>query len=1031
MIKSTIISTLVSLGTSLLMVTSLFSQSNLQLNPKMIASIDEEVTTMMEEGKIPGLSLVIFHKGQEHIRTYGLANIDSNEPVTKNTRFELGSNSKAFTALALLSLVEDKSVDLEASVSSYIPWFRVRYKDSIVKVKVKDLLYHTSGIPWETLSKIPETNQDDALDRTVRVLIDQKLDHLPGEAYEYATINYDILALIIEKVSNKDFETYLTEHVFQPLHLTNTSIGIPESDNAMSKGYKISFFEPRLFIAPPYKGNNAAGYVISNAVDVSKWMRYQINPTESSLTKIIEKSHERDTRVPLHDMSSYAGGWNVSLDGSNELYHSGLNPNYSSYININKDTQNAIAVLTNSNSSYTNSIANNVLSIIKGKKVERDFNPDSGIDSSFTIASIVLAFYCLAVLIYLLINLSQIVLRYRKYEKASLKKIRHIFIMMLVLVPYLYGIYLYPEALAGFDWDSIKIWAPQSFEWMIILILIAISLSMITYILNLFFPETDKFKKKLPQVFVISILTGLSGIAVIMLVTSAINSDKEFYYFAFYYLLVLGIYLLGRKFVQTNLIELTNETVYDLRVQIVDKIFKTTYHDFEKISRGRVYTTLTDDTNVIGNSATVFLGFITSIITAVGGFIYLASIEPWATIITISVMIFLSGLSYFLVYTTKNYVEEARSEKNVFMRLVSGIIDGYKEISMSRIKKLEYKDDISSSANRFREKQNISSIKSYDVSLVAELLLVLLLGFAAFGISEFFPNVKNYAIISFVMILLYLIGPINTLLQAIPQILQISVSWNRIKEFIEDIPTKLNTDTPIVPKLNPLLDMTLNDITFQYKGDDDHTSNFSIGPINLKINVGEILFIVGGNGSGKTTLAKLLTGLYLPDSGHISLNGKKIEDGQLSEYLSAVFNPTYLFEKLYNVDFQKHKAKFERYVELFDLNDKVYVTDENKYSTLNLSSGQRKRLALLNCFLEDSPIYLFDEWAADQDPEYRKFFYRNLLPDMKRQGKMIIVITHDDHYFDVADRLMKMERGMLVDYQLPNWSKNTVEILDK
>jgi ABC-type siderophore export system fused ATPase/permease subunit len=155
-----------------------------------------------------------------------------------------------------------------------------------------------------------------------------------------------------------------------------------------------------------------------------------------------------------------------------------------------------------------------------------------------------------------------------------------------------------------------------------------------------------------------------------------------------------------------------------------------------------------------------------------------------------------------------------------------------------------------------------------------------------------------------------------------------------------------------------------------------------------------------------------LTGLYIPDKGSIKINGSEINNVQLGEYYSAVFSDYHLFGKLYNVDIETKKAVAKKYLKQLRLQEKV-VLEEEGFSTLNLSGGQKKRLALLQCYLEDAPIYLFDEVAADQDPEFRKFFYRQLLPEMKKRGKIVIAITHDDHYFDAADKIIKFDIGQV------------------
>jgi putative ATP-binding cassette transporter len=202
-----------------------------------------------------------------------------------------------------------------------------------------------------------------------------------------------------------------------------------------------------------------------------------------------------------------------------------------------------------------------------------------------------------------------------------------------------------------------------------------------------------------------------------------------------------------------------------------------------------------------------------------------------------------------------------------------------------------------------------------------------------------------------------------------------------------------------------------HDVWFQYPPRDDG-DGFSLGPVSLEARSGRILFIVGGNGSGKSSLAKILTGLYRPTGGQVLVDGKRIEPEALGELVSVVFADFYLFPRLYDVSLAGKEALVEQHLELLRLKNKVTLDDKG-FSTLDLSTGQRKRLALLKCFLEDRPILLFDEWAADQDPEFRHTFYHELLPALRQRGKLIIAITHDDRYFDLADQIVRLELGQL------------------
>ncbi|MBD3919131.1 ATP-binding cassette domain-containing protein [Paenibacillus sp. PR3] len=214
----------------------------------------------------------------------------------------------------------------------------------------------------------------------------------------------------------------------------------------------------------------------------------------------------------------------------------------------------------------------------------------------------------------------------------------------------------------------------------------------------------------------------------------------------------------------------------------------------------------------------------------------------------------------------------------------------------------------------------------------------------------------------------------------------------------------------------------MDKVVYEYKNTKGDL--FTVGPISYEFGAGEIIFIVGGNGSGKSTLAKLLTGLYVPDSGSIKVNGVEVASEHLGPCFSAIFSDVYLFNKLYGIDYSDKMGEVEFYLSVLELKDKVHIK-ESGFSTIKLSTGQRKRLALLISYLEDRPVCLFDEWAADQDPDYRKFFYEVLLPEMKERGKCVIVITHDDRYFEKADKILRMESGIIateLEEQLPKHS---------
>ncbi|NOR44205.1 MAG: cyclic peptide export ABC transporter [Candidatus Delongbacteria bacterium] len=582
---------------------------------------------------------------------------------------------------------------------------------------------------------------------------------------------------------------------------------------------------------------------------------------------------------------------------------------------------------------------------------------------------------------------------------------------ILISIPLLIGTYLIPYALTDFNWKTAIVWSPISFPIAIILFISILCLGFLTYFLSLIFPLNNRYKNQAPLIISLSLISGIANAVVIFIITHSIRSQIKFKYLLFYFILALFIYIVGRKVVESKLIKITLDLIYDLRLKLLDKIFTTSYQKFEKVDRGRVYATLNNDTATIGGSASVIVTLITSIITIITGFIYLSLISFWSTALTLSVITIIATLYYFISQSSVKYWNKSRDTHNVYMRLINGLIDGFKELSMQINKKLEYKSEVLNSTELFRNSENVARIKFLNGFLIGESLLIVVLGFVSFGLPNIYPDIKVYTLLSFIMILLYLIGPINGVLNSIPQFMRLRISWDRVNGFIKDIPSNIKLDKYVTSIQSSIEKISLDNVMFVYNHEnEDKDKIFSVGPMNFWVEKGEVLFIIGGNGSGKTTLAKLLTGLYKPDNGNIKIDDEVIDSSNLGEYFSVVFSDYHLFEKLYNVNSKNKGNLINDYLELLKIKDKVEIKD-NSFTTIDLSGGQKKRLALFRCYMEDKPIYLFDELAADQDPEFRKYFYRTLIPQMKKEGKIIIAITHDDHYFDVADKILKMDMG--------------------
>lgn len=1005
-----------------------FQQSS--LTDDKISQIESWIKKNMKDGEIPGISVVIVEEDKTvYSKGFGYSNIKTRKRVTQDTLFELGSTSKAFTALGILKLEKEGLVNLNDPVNKYIPWFRMKYKGSYrgedindyANITLNQLLHHTSGIPFESIGDIPVDESDDALERTIRTQVGKELDFYPGENYLYATINYDILGLVIQNVSHMSYEEYMIKNIIEALGLNNTFLSRNEAaKHNLAKGYKVRFLKPVEYNAPLYRGNIPAGYIITNAEDLAKWIKIQLG-TEDTIKfdkNLIDISHIPDRTVaPSGDGSSYAFGWSVFQDGEGMISHDGSNPNYSSCIIFRPHEKFGIGILANLNSSYTNAIASGIEKIVLGEKPKDNNISDTYIsidNASFTIFIISLP-VILTTICLLFLFIIQIIQRKRKYN-GDFKKTILSFVFLLVFISGVgYCMYRIPDVLYwGLPWQFIKVWAPQSLIIGIISLLIAIVIFCIYYLSTTIFPKNNE--KSLFAITVLSIVSGFGNALIIFIINEALNRTASFQTgLLLFFIMGIAIYVYGQRLVRIRLLKLTNELVYNKRVLLINKILNASYEKIELLENGKIHAGLNNDTETISNFANIIITAATSLVTLICCFVYLGIINFYGLLISILVILLAAGL-YFLVGRHANKLwEETRDIQNIFFKFINSLISGFKELKMHSKRQREFRDDMCTSCEEYRDKRIKGVLGFANVFVIGELLFTLVIGVVAFVFPVLFEEIQTSSLRNYIFVFLYMTGPVHGVLDSIPQIILAKISYKRLNELIKEldftnipeIKNTLNEDKT----LGVHFELKLNNVEYSYKNSKDEV--FKVGPVNCSFKSGEITFITGGNGSGKSTLAKLMTGLYKPDKGEITINNDKSEFEDLCQNYSTVFSDYFLFEKLYGIDHADKAERMSELLKILRIDDKLSI-DNGVFGTTKLSSGQRKRLALLVSYLEDRKIYLFDEWASDQDPEFRNYFYEYLLPELKAREKCIIAITHDDWYYSIADKVIKMEMGKIV-----------------
>lgn len=768
-----------------------------------VAGIEKTVQELMKKGDIPGLSLVILRPGQaDVIKGFGYADLEKKIPVTPDTLFELGSCSKSFTALAALQLESQGLLNLDNRVSGYLPWFYVTYKKMKVGITLRQLLHHTGGIPFNSIQRIPLGDEPDALEQAVRNIVGMELANFPGTQYQYATINYDIIGLIIEKVTGMSYEDYMETHVFKPLGLSDTVVGTDREElvatGKMAAGYKISFWTPRRYHAPPYRGNQPSGYIVSNAKDMARWLKLQMGLVESPFSPMMQKSQQVDKTVPSdrYDNSSYTMGWQVSLSGDGEIRHGGSNPNYTAYVAFRPQHKVGVVVLANSNSNYTNFIGKTVMGQLYGTPVNEAIEPGNGFDNTTSVLSIIL-FVVLGIIgAYIFYIVIELLMGRRSFERFGWLKLGKIVGVISLAVPFLYGIYLIPIVILNLPlnfsrlwdpWDFAWVWIPGSFNTAIMMLLACSAIGYLAYILSAIFPRRKEYVKSLPMLIIFGMLSSGALAALLYLVVGKLFSSIKLIYLLYYFGLMVILYILGLKIVQKKSVKMISDTVYNMRRKLVECAFNTLARELETSERSKEFALLNDDISQVEDSSNLLINLPTSIIKVTAVMFYFSLVDFWAIPAALGGIIILSDLYHILTQKAQDYLGQAKKMRNDYIRLFNGFFTGFKELSAHVDKMKEYKENVEKYADESLHKTMSANSKFFNAFVICELIFSAVLVVVAFGIPWLFPRMQIFTLLILMMALFYLLGgPIHSILFTLPQVKQLRSTWKRVKKITGD-----------------------------------------------------------------------------------------------------------------------------------------------------------------------------------------------------------------------------------------------------
>jgi putative ATP-binding cassette transporter len=526
----------------------------------------------------------------------------------------------------------------------------------------------------------------------------------------------------------------------------------------------------------------------------------------------------------------------------------------------------------------------------------------------------------------------------------------------------------------------------------------------------------------LPRVIAVAAISGLSNALLLAVINKAAQvvedggvSWQMFGLFA----IAIVLYIVSQRYILHVASVEVEKIIAKLRVSFGDKIRQADLDAIEGLGRAQIYAGVNTETLTISQAAAPLMIACQGAILVFFSLAYMYYLSGWAFVLTLVIV----GIGVAIHFSNRRQLigdlQASTTRENAFFDVLTDLLEGFKEVKLNQRRSNDLNQHLRSIAVEVAQLKTRTGIRYADYYIFTQVLFYLLIASMVFLLPAV-STVYSELVTRLTASVLFIIGPLTMVVGVLPVV---ETASNAV-ENIERLEAQLNRaqrealakdNGRGASRLAAFGTIELAGVRYAYV-DAGGQPLFTVGPLDMSVTAGETLFIIGGNGSGKSTLLKTLTGLYYPAAGHIFVDHVDVRTLGLQRYrelFSAIFSDYHLFHRVYGIDWESERVT--ELLALMRLGDKTSWMPDG-FTNQNLSTGQRKRLALIISLLEDRPIYVFDEWAADQDPDFRQVFYDTLLPALKRQGKTIIATTHDDRFFNKADRVLKMELGRFVPY---------------
>ncbi|NTW56712.1 MAG: ATP-binding cassette domain-containing protein [Chlorobiaceae bacterium] len=515
----------------------------------------------------------------------------------------------------------------------------------------------------------------------------------------------------------------------------------------------------------------------------------------------------------------------------------------------------------------------------------------------------------------------------------------------------------------------------------------------------------------------VSSLSTTGMLAVITYATQKIDATKEEFVdlpVALFFVATVLLYLFFESRMIGQFAADIEEAVDLLRIKLVRRLRHADLWKLEHFGRSRLYGSITQSCKIISSNSQYLALAMRSVILMLAILIYIAAISLLAFVL-LTILLTLASLFYYrLEIAIEKYQAKLASDETTLFERVEDLLDGFKEQRLSSAYSStlgrEY-NDLSAHTVDARSELHRQSWQQFVFGVT---MFHIMLGLIVFVIPAYSPEISAQ-LFRLSAAILFMMVPVFGLMQSLAVLRAAREAAGRMMQLEKELASlkEQGSGAPVEKVFEGFSEIRMSGIEYAYPSEHGEQP-FTIGPLDVSVRRGEAIFITGGNGSGKSTFIKLLTGLYHPDRGTLSVDGLPVTSDLLAGYrslIAPVFSDFHLFSQMFGLE-KIDQLRADDLLQWMEMK-KVTGLKGKRFTRINLSTGQRKRLALIAALLENKPILILDEWAADQDAVFRKKFYREILPKLMHQGLTIIAVTHDDRYFDAVERRFHLDEGRL------------------